>query len=291
MQMHPECLPCFARQIRWICQTLGAPTEDQLEWSREAMRALLDADWHASPPEASEPMHRRLRELSGVLDPYAEAKKRQNAHMLTLLPALTERVRRSPDPLAAALRLSMAGNGIDLGIQAEISDSELESAIDEALSVSLDHDLLARLKNELETARSILFVADNSGEIVLDRLLLDQLPQGRVTVVVRGEPVLNDVTAREAEQAGLNERFKVISNGTGMPGTSLTRCSPALRRAFAEADVVLSKGHGNFESLHDAPKDIYFLFKIKCAVVAEMLEQPVGSLVFAHRETLEPPAA
>jgi uncharacterized protein with ATP-grasp and redox domains len=283
MRVHPDCLPCFARQIHSVCALLPASPAQRLDWSRQAMWAVLEADWERAPPEVSGLVQARLCELSGVEDPYLEAKRLQNDYLLARLPALEARVRAAPDPLAAALRLSMAGNLIDLGVNPEVSAGDIDAAIEEAFALGLDRALVERFEAEVAGARRILFLADNSGEIVFDRLLLEALPREKIVVAVRGRPILNDVTLREAEQVGLLGRVEVVANGAGVPGTALAQCSEELRRLFDSADLVISKGQGNFETLFGLEKPIWFLFKIKCAVVQEALGEPLGSLVF-HRQ-------
>ncbi|MGI5861023.1 MAG: damage-control phosphatase ARMT1 family protein [Myxococcales bacterium] len=283
MRLHPDCLPCFARQIHDLCSLHGSTVEQKLHWSRQALRCVLDADWELSPPEVGAAMHARLAELSGIEDPYADAKLRQNEHLLGRLPELAARVARSPDPLAAALRLSMAGNLIDLGIHPRLREDQVDRAIEEAFSVAIEPERVRQFAEETAAARRILFLADNAGEIVFDRLLLEALPREKTVVAVRGRPVLNDVTLRDAEHVGLTGLVRVISNGAGVPGTSLAMSSPELRRAFAEADLVVSKGQGNYETLHSVDKPIYFLFKLKCVPVQEMLGLPLGTLVFRRQ--------
>ena len=134
-------------------------------------------------------------------------------------------------------------------------------------------------RDSIGNAGSILYLADNAGEIVFDRVLIEQLSAPRVTLVVRGAPVINDATMIDACAAGLHEIVNVIDNGSDAPGTILEDCSEDFRRRFTEADVVLAKGQGNFETLSDAPREVFFLFKAKCSVIAERAGWSVGSLV------------
>ena len=122
-------------------------------------------------------------------------------------------------------------------------------------------------------------LADNAGEIVFDRLLIEQLPIDRVTVAVRGYPVINDATLDDAETAGLTDIVDVISNGSDAPGTLLDDCSEAFRSRFEEADLIIAKGQGNYETLAQSPRPIFFLLRVKCPVVARDLDYPVGSMV------------
>ena len=147
-----------------------------------------------------------------------------------------------------------------------------------AASESLTGDI-QELADAADRARDILYLADNAGEIVFDRLLIEQLPPGRVTVAVKGGPVLNDATRSDAAVAGLNELAEVIDNGSDAPGTLLGDCSHSFRERFDRADLVIAKGQGNYETLSDARKDVFFLLKAKCPVIAHHLGCDVGRTV------------
>jgi uncharacterized protein with ATP-grasp and redox domains len=139
------------------------------------------------------------------------------------------------------------------------------------------------LRRAADGAASILYLADNAGEIVVDRLLIERLGPERVTVAVRGAACLNDATLEDAEAAGLTGLVRVIGNGSDVPGTALELCDEAFREAFASAGLVIAKGQGNFETLTEAPRDICFLFKVKCAVVAAEAGLPLGAQAIVWR--------
>jgi uncharacterized protein with ATP-grasp and redox domains len=201
--------------------------------------------------------------------------------MLRMLPELRNAVESRGDPLAAALALAAAGNVIDLGATSHIDDASVVQHLDEALQHSFDPSEVNRLKQRLAGARSLLYLADNAGEIVLDRLLLEQVARDyavRVTVGVRGMPVINDALVEDAVEAGVTELASVIGNGSDAPGTVLEDCSAPFRVAFDEADVVIAKGQGNYETL-SGTDGVCFLLKVKCPVLATDLGCTVGELV------------
>jgi hypothetical protein len=247
---------------------------------RTLMRRVLGwtarMDLAAPPPAMGQRIHRHLRQISGNSDPYRQAKRRQNRLALGMLPALREKIRRAPDPLDRALRLAAAGNVIDLGVGAALDLEAVGRTIEGSLEWPLDYDR-RRLGAMLRSAKSILYLADNAGEIVFDRLLIEQLPRGKVTLAVRGGPVINDATLDDARQAGLMKVCRVIDNGSDAPGTILGDCSPGFRREFSRAGLVISKGQGNYETLSRSARDIIFLFQAKCPVVAEKVGRPLGS--------------
>jgi damage-control phosphatase, subfamily I len=248
---------------------------------REMLGWLADADLRDSPPRMGQRLHQRLREVSGVADAYREAKDLHNALAASLLPDLRARVEAAEDPFDLAVRLAIAGNVIDLGVRGRVSGDEVRGSIEQALSEPVTGPI-DELRDAVRSARDILYLADNCGEIVLDRLLIEQLPAGRVTVAVRGAPILNDATMADARAIGLTDIAAVIDNGSDAPGTILDDCSPAFQRRFAESDLVIAKGQGNFESLSDAPRTVFILFKVKCGVVAAHVGEPEGSHVVAR---------
>ncbi len=248
---------------------------------REMLRWTAEADLDQSPPVLGQRLHRRLREITGVDDAYRAEKDRHNQMVMDLLPELRARLDAAEDPFGLAVKLAIAGNIIDLGVNGQMDEDDLRISIDQALREPV-HGLVEDLRRDIAEANDILYLADNCGEIVFDRLLIEHLPLERVTVAVRGAPILNDATMVDARTVGLTELVEVIDNGSDAPGTLLDDCSPAFRRRFADADLIIAKGQGNFETLSDEPAPIYFLFKVKCTVVAEHAGEPVGTHMVAR---------
>jgi uncharacterized protein with ATP-grasp and redox domains len=199
-----------------------------------------------------------------------------------MYPELKQRIEASADPLETAVRLAIAGNIIDFGVNSEVQENTVERTISESLVDKLDLKALQRFRTATATAKDILYLCDNAGEIVFDRLLIEQLPYEKVTVVVKGSPVLNDATIEDAQIAGLTDMVDVIDNGSDAPGTILESCSETFRRRFEESDLLISKGQGNFESINNVRKNKFFLLRPKCSVLAEHLGCKIGSLVFAN---------
>jgi hypothetical protein len=254
---------------------------------REMLQWTSAMDLNGSPPVLAQRIHRRLREITGVQDPYRAEKEAQNRMALGFLPELKARVEASPDPLALAVRLAIAGNVIDLGAHGQTNESDLRQSIQQALTQPLVGDMDA-FKREVERARNILYLADNAGEIVFDYLLIEQLGPARVTVVVRGAPVLNDATRADARAIGLDIMVKVVDNGSDAPGTVLDDCSEDFMERLTFADVILAKGQGNYESLSQETRNLFFLFKAKCPVIAEHAGVPLGAHVLGRPQVRQP---
>ncbi len=273
-----DCLPCFIRQAVDAARAFSADGDLREKIVREVLSWAAEMDFNRPPALLGGRIHRRLRELTGQSDPYREEKDLQNQMALRLLPRLEEEVAASADPVWTAARLAIAGNLIDLGVSGKFSEEDLLRDLHDALDGPFAGPREAFLE-EVERAERILYLADNAGEIVFDGLLIDQLSPQRVTLAVRGTPVLNDATLADAETAGLAGRVETVENGSDLPGTLLEECSEEFRRRFARADLILAKGQGNFETLSGRDANVVFLFKAKCSVVARRAGVPLGTSV------------
>ena len=280
-----DCVACLARQTQ---EAVVAATPDvQLRETvlRRALEMLARADWHCSPPALAQAIHRLIRRLTRNPDPYAAIKERLNQRAEDLHPIWRERFRERFSPLEAAVRLAIVGNLLDVGAKTQLSDDTLLAAFEGALTAPLLGSM-SEFEKAIRSARHILYLADNAGEIVFDRDLLAQLPLGNVTVAVRGAPVLNDATLADARRAGLAGYCELTANGSDAPGTLLEDCSSEFRARFDAADLVIAKGQGNYESLAGTNKRMFFLLKVKCPVLAESLQCSCGSLVLRHQTPL-----
>ena len=279
MQTYLDCVPCFVRQV---LDSVKMTTDDEQiheKVLREALHLASKMDLHQSPPAMAQKIHRFIRELTGVQDPYMQVKNRFNKFALKMYPDMKERIETSDDPLETAVRLAIAGNIIDLGVKSGLAESEVERTITRSLTESLDMDTLEEFRNATAQAKDILYLGDNAGEIVFDRLLIEQLPCKNITFVVKAGPIINDATMQDAEMTGLTDMVSVIDNGSDAPGTILQSCSQEFRRRFNEADLVIAKGQGNYETLSDVDKNMFFVLKAKCPVIAQHLGCEIGCLV------------
>jgi damage-control phosphatase, subfamily I len=273
-----QCIPCFARQAAEAVALAVPDAVRREELLRRLLREVAAADWRDSPPVVAQGLHRTIRAVTGDPDPYRAIKQQMNRVAADLLPALRAAMDRQSDPREAAVRLAIGGNLLDAGAKSHVSAAELASFLDTVWTRPLRGEA-AGLFRAAEQAHCILYLADNAGEIFFDRVLIEALPAEKITVFVRGGPVINDATLEDAEQARLPELVSVLSNGSDAPGTVLADCSPKFRDWFDRADLVIAKGQGNYETLSETTKRIFFLFTVKCSVVAEKVGEPVGSLV------------
>lgn len=283
MKSRPECIVCLFTQALNTVKVVSDDPAVQLEVLRRLMSRVAGATLEQTPARLSRPAYEVVAEVTGVSDPYRELKQESNRLALQMLPLLTSEVVRAPDPLEAALHAAAAGNVIDLGIGGHVFDIERDvtAMMRQPFAVS---DLHA-FRNELGPGRKILYLGDNAGEIVFDRLLVQEILRTgtRVVYTVKSGPMINDATMEDARDSGMSQLVEVIETGSDHIGVNWDAVSGAFRRAFETADAVLSKGQGNFESCSDTPGNIYFLLKAKCRVVAEELGAAEGDIVFKRR--------
>jgi len=273
-----DCIPCFIRQALDVARLASTDLAVHERIVRDVLGWTSEMNLEQPPPLLGQRIHRRLREITRIEDPYRATKNHHNRMALNLLPELKAEIEAASDPLMMAVRLAIAGNIIDMGVNGSFSEIDLRRSIEQALAEPFAGDQDG-FRQAVAKANNILYLADNAGEIVFDRLLVEQLSTARVTLAVRGAPVINDATMVDVLALELKEIVEVIDNGSDAPGTILDDCSQDFNRRFAEADLVLAKGQGNFETLSDVNQNIYFLFKAKCPVIASHIGLPVGTHV------------
>lgn len=277
MRTYPDCIPCILRATLGGARLGGAT--DAEAWEVVAAGAGVAAGWDPRKPPIllGAAVGRVLRERLGR-DPYRDAKREANALALARYSGWKAEVARASDPLLHALRLAAAGNALDLGVH---------PAADPRRPVNGEFAELdyAELQAALAEARTVLYLVDNAGEIVLDRILVEELlARGKeVTVAVRGSPTLNDATLEDAREVGLSGIAEVLTTGSDVPGVFLPEASAEFRARFGKADLVLAKGMGNFEGLTEVRRPVFFLLQAKCRPVAEEVGVPLGSLVLLGR--------
>jgi hypothetical protein len=289
MKTYFECIPCFVRQALDAVRLATDDEDVHEDVLRSILRAASEMDLRESPPVMGQHIHRMIRDLTGEKDPYRRIKDRFNEFALRLYPELRKKVERSTEPIETAVRLAIAGNIIDSGVNSEIDETNVHEAIEHALTEPLRADLKEFTK-ALDRAGSILYLGDNAGEIVFDRLLIKQMPLAKITFVVKAGPIINDACLADARKTGMTELVEVIDNGSDAPGTILNSCSERFRRRFEKADLIIAKGQGNYETLSDVDKDIFFVLKAKCPVIAKQIGCEVGSLVFMRSSAQDRPA-
>ncbi|MBN1546347.1 MAG: DUF89 family protein [Syntrophaceae bacterium] len=278
MKTHFDCIPCFIRQALDSVRLVTGDEAVHEQVLRKVLQAASEMDLRESPPAMGQYIHRLIRKLTGEIDPYREIKDHFNQLALELYPKLKARVESSANPLETALKLAIAGNVIDFGVNNKLEESSVYESVENALISPIDGNF-EEFSDAVSRADNILYLADNAGEIVFDRLLIEQMPLEKITLAVRGSPVINDATMDDARATGITKLVEVIENGADVPGTILQECNEAFRKRFHKAELIIAKGQGNYETLSEAEKNIFFVLKAKCPVIADDLGCQVGSLV------------
>ena len=246
---------------------------------REVLCLLSEMNLGVSPPVMAQQIHRTIREITGNGDPFAQEKKMHNQFTMSLIPEIRERDQNDSDIFAQMLRMSIEGNIIDLGVIDKIKRSLVLESIDRSMNIPIDMKAVDELRDALMETNAILYLGDNAGEIVFDRLFIEQMPYEKVAYVVRGAPIINDVTIKDAQEVNMYELVDVIDNGSDAPGTILEDCSQEFQKRFGSSDLIISKGQGNYETLSNVNKRIFFLLQVKCPVIARDIGCEIGSFV------------
>lgn len=251
---------------------------------RDTLAYLSRADYQGCTPESMAELWSILLQNSDNDDPYADIKTRCNTEAMKMEPGAGEAIRSAGDPFVLALKYAIAGNLIDYGLEHPVTVDEQNRQINSIVTASFAIDDSEALRSALKTARNVLYLCDNAGEIVFDKLLIKYLkqefPQIEPVCAVKGTPVLNDATMKDAIEVGLDSVARVIDNGDGAPGTVLHRTSEQFQAAFQAADVVISKGQGNFESLSGTKKEnLFYLFMAKCNSICKIVNTPKLSII------------
>ncbi len=289
MKVYPLCLPCFLNQIRKTAEVAGLSREKTIEIERAAAKFIWkDLEPEKSPGHNATYIHRIFKKMSGVEDPYRILKDKYNSIALKLEPQLRKEIfEKAKDRLAAAIKLAALGNVIDFGVP---NAFDLEEEIKNFFKTPFAYFDEAILERFLVPGKTVLYVADNAGEIVFDKFLMRELKDRglRVVLAVRGGPILNDATVEDAVKTGANEiADELITTGKDYIGVDFEFASEEFKKAWERAYFVISKGQANFETLDGVDdKDIFFILKAKCEPVAVELRCNPGELVFLYNKHL-----
>lgn len=282
--MNSECLLCQLRSIGKHLDTVDIAESDRIEIIQSFTAYISHADPKITNPEMAAELNRLIAAHHPEKEIYKEIKREFNDLMLGLYDKYHKKVLASDDPLRTAMKLAIAGNIIDFGPNHAF---DAEETIESVLNASLRHDDSTSMFRDIKNADKVLYLADNAGEIVMDKLFISMLNHKGLKVAVRGEPVLNDVVKKDAVYVGLDKIAPVIDNGAAIPSTVLHQCSDEFVGTYNKADVVIAKGQGNLEGLlNQRNKNLYFLFTVKCPAIARLTKAEVGDFVVMHSSRL-----
>lgn len=278
--MRHECYFCHIRTIEKLIHKFR-PDEKVAQNFIFSVHKLIESNRDTSNPELATEIHRMARIHLSNADLYAEEKLKANDILLKEYAQWENMVNESDNPFFTAAKLSVIGNIIDYGAHSVHED--VSGQINSFFQRDLKIDMTAELKNEIRNAKNILYLGDNCGEIVFDKLFIENINHENITFAVRGEPIINDATHEDAKQVGIDQVCRVISNGFDAPSTLIECCSDRFAQAYQNADLIISKGQGNFEGLmEDSHPNIFFLLIAKCDPIANLLGVDKNDMVVSN---------
>lgn len=280
MRIQTECLHCLLRQVTDALLMTDADEKTRHEIMQHELELLSDHTSYASPPHIAGPMHKCVREMSGCADPYYSIKEKDMATAAANISRIEEFIRGKEDKLLWSLKAAACGNTLD---SAANPGGSLGKSIEAELETDFGICDLELLREQLKTAKRVLILADNSGETFFDALLIKALGDVEVTYAVKACPAINDATYDIALRSGIAPYANIISSGSTAPGTILDEATDEFKAIFESADVIISKGQGNYESLDDAGRRIFYLFKVKCGVISKHFGVEMGKYVLSYR--------
>lgn len=288
MKTDLECMPCIIRQAFNALEIAGADKKQSTEALRENFKRLADIDLDDTPAANSTEVYKIVASITRIKDPYKDVKRKYNAAALKLYPKLEEIVKEADDGLHTAAKIAVAGNVIDYGIH--IIDGrkvDLDSVIEEVKNIPLAIDDFSHFVKDLKKTNKILYIADNSGEIVFDKVFISKLTGmgKKVILAVKSGPILNDATIEDVRETGLDNIAQTIETGCDCIGLDFGVCSEEFLKEFESDGIIISKGQGNVESLDEVKdKKIYFLLKAKCEKIARELGVDYLDIVFKRSD-------
>ncbi len=281
MTIQHECIGCIAAQSRRVCDAIHADDALRSKITSYVDGALRNADFTQSPPLVAAPLYEEMARIADKEDLYDLQKAHAAAQAREYLPYLRDRIERSDDPLLALLKTAVVGNVIDLASEVRF---DLHEAIASVFDTPFALDDSRKLRDALGHAKTLLYIGDNTGEHIFDALAIEFLralyPELSVAYMVRGNPIINDVTMKEALAEGMDKLCTVLDSGVPTPGFVYDLATPEAQQAFDDADLIIAKGMGNYECMTPRRRGgICFLLKVKCSVVAASLNRKIGDLV------------
>lgn len=275
MKTSLDCIPCFLNQALRAAR-IATDDEQKIKTVLDEVGVMLKTiPLENSPPESARLIYQKISAITGNPDPYSKIKSQSTQKALSLYPTLKNRVENATDRLLTAIRIAIAGNVIDFGANWNFDlDNEIEKIFEKDFAV-YDYD---KFRDRLDKADEILYVGDNAGECVFDRVLIEEMKKP-VIYAVRGKPIINDATYEDALEAGIDKVATILSSGADGPGAILETCNSEFKEVYNNAELIISKGQGNYEALSSERRPIFFLLIAKCHVIANDIGINEGDII------------
>lgn len=281
MKIQERCFKCIYDQTKRVCELLHVNAEQAHAIDTLAHQQIQAFDTHQNPPLNAAPLYEAMAEVLGVDDLYADFKKASSQKAKAFLPLCEQKIRDSKNQLFEATKTAVAGNVIDL---AAVMLYDLEEELEKIYHTPFAIDDFKALERALARTKTVVYLADNAGEEIFDKLYIQTIkalfPTINVYYFVRGRPIINDLTCNDAFASGMDEVATIIDSGVPTPGLVIELMNAPAKSIFEKAECIIAKGMGNYECLGETPNlPIFFLFKVKCDVVADAVGAPLGSIV------------
>lgn len=268
MKASAECIYCIMNKTYELFCKYVEDEEERFIFTKELLKSMSSYPDDMTAPYLNSQVMKILKEKVNVNDLYIEEKETYNNKILLIEEDIMNNIERSKDKLLSGLKYSMVGNFIDFGAMKNVDDNILNEIIDTALKQDVDISIYNMFKKEILEAEKLCYILDNAGEVVFDKMFIKIIRElnrdVKIDIIVRGEPILNDVTYKDAISVGIDKYGEIIENGTDIPGTDLREVNEETKKSIFESDVVIAKGQGNFETLCGVDANIYYIFLCKC---------------------------
>ena len=269
MKISLDCIPCLISHAVHVAKMVSNDEKHCYEIVKNTLRDASNLDLELSPPEQARLIHQTINAASKVEDPYLELKDKSTEFALQLMPVAREKIKNSKNKFESIVRLVIGANIIDYGAIRDFNLDDAQKQIFDVFDMAIDIDAINRLERAMDKAEKIFYMADNCGEAVFDRLLIERY-RDKITLGVRGKAILNDITPREIKASGL-DLVPYVHTDDMTPGVSMRHSSKEFLEAMNSADLVIAKGQGNYETLNDYNQAIFFLLRVKCQIVADAI--------------------
>lgn len=291
MDISIQCIYCIAKKADTLFDQHMPKQKSKMEYMKEVFRIISETDNNDTSPHLSARVMRHLSSHFNMDEHYKKIKDDSNLFMLSLEDEVVEQIHKSNDKLRSALQYAMVGNFIDFGAMDHVDLEKLKSIIRDASHQEIDNSEYEKFVDNLKNAKHLTYITDNAGEIVFDKIFIKEIqkefPNLKIEVIVRGKPVYNDVTFTDAKDVGLCSIVYTIDNGTDIPGTQLDKINEASKMSINQADLIISKGQGNFETLCGCNKNIYYIFLCKCDLFTKRFNLQQFKGVFTNEKRVK----
>lgn len=289
VRLYPECVKCLLDKQLERCPK-DTPVDKKIDYIQKVLKLMAEAPKSTSAPVLVRKMYDLQKEMFGIFADYTEVKSYFNQMLLKLEDSLWRNIQNAKNPFEMAIQYAMMGNYIDFAAVKNVDESKLKEFIKKASEETVNEKEMIALKEKLQQAKSVVYLLDNCGEVVMDKLfmkLIKEMYQNvHITAMVRGGQVMNDVTIEDAKEVHLSEVATVLDNGCNIAGTSLLDISSDAKKAIDSADIIISKGQGNFETLHQCGKNIYYIFMCKCSLFVNRFGLPQFSGILVSEKNI-----